>query len=55
MPRAMNTCDVDAAPREESDGRNVTVTSHDSSMSREVEVVEKPSNVENQPNIFTLT
>ena len=32
MPRAMNTCDVDAAPREESDGRNVTETSHNTNL-----------------------
>ena len=41
--------------REESDGRNVTETSHDNSMSREVEVVEKPSNAENLPNTVTPT
>ena len=44
MSRAMNTCDVDAAPSEGSDGRNVTETSHDSSMSREFGVVGTPSN-----------
>ena len=55
MPIAMNTCDVDAAPRVESDGRNVTETSHDSIMSREFGVVETPSNAENPPNTFTST
>ena len=32
MPRAMNTCDVDAAPSVESEGRNVTETSHNTNM-----------------------
>ena len=55
MSRAMNTSDVDAAPSVESDGRNVTETSHDTSMSREFGVVETPSNAENPPNTVTPT
>ena len=51
----MNTYDVVVAPREESDSRNVTETSHDSSMSHEVKVIETPSNAEKPPNTFTLT
>ena len=41
--------DADAAPTEESDNRNVTETTRDKSMSREVKVVETPANAENPP------
>ena len=41
--------DADAAPTEELDSRNVTETSRDKSMSREVKVVKTPANAENPP------
>ncbi|KAK2187205.1 hypothetical protein NP493_175g02003 [Ridgeia piscesae] len=45
---------MDAAPREESDSRDVAKTTRDSSTSREVEVVETPANVD-PPNAATPT
>ena len=45
---------MDAAPREESDSRDVAETIRDSSTSREVEVVETPANFD-PPNAATPT
>ena len=45
---------MDAAPREESDSRDVAETTRDSSTSREVEVVETHANVD-PPNAATPT
>ena len=55
VPKAMNTCDVNAAPREDTDSKNVTETSHDSSMNHEVKIIETPLNAAYTPNTVTQT